>query len=200
VLDRIKIPCREIYDLVVAPKKMLEGLRNGFRTNRLRAAERDQYAMFEQVGVQPTRLWAVGDPLAPEDCRVRIDAELPSHVVPDSLIEQECTIENLGGAILVSAPPNPIHLSYKWIDPDSGLKLEGTEGLRSKLPHSLPPQRSAICKMKIRTPAVEGRFLLRVTLVQEEIAWFDDLSTDNGCEATVSIEAPAVGTDKIQTN
>ncbi len=190
LLDRLILPCREIYDLVVAPRSLAEGVRRGFRTNPQRVAEQDQYAMFDSVGVEPLRLWATGDPLPPEACKIKIGADIPATLPPDVLVELPCSVENLGQAILVSAPPNPVHISYKWFHSDTGLRVEGMEGFRTKLPHALLPHRPSSCKLKVHTPKTPGPFILRLTLVQEHIAWFDDLSASNLVSRSVQIMKP----------
>jgi hypothetical protein len=40
---------------------------------------------------------------------------------------------------------------------------------------------------KLEAPPVAGTFLLRLTLVQELIAWFDDVDEANGCRRVVQI-------------
>ena len=187
LLDRLILPCREIYDLIVAPRALAEGVRRGFRTNPQRVAEQDQYAMFDSVGVQPVRLWATGDPLPPEACKVKISAGIPSTLPQDALVELECSIENLGQAILLSYPPNPVHVSYKWFHAGTGTHVEGMEGLRVKLPQALVPHRVLSCKLKVETPKTAGHFILLVTLVQEQVAWFDDLSPSNSFRWPVEI-------------
>ncbi|MGH7844734.1 MAG: DUF4915 domain-containing protein [Candidatus Binatia bacterium] len=192
VVDRLPLACREVYDLVWVGSQLMDGIRRGFRTNHQRVAEQDQYAMFRQVGVEPMRLWATGEPLPPEALKVKIEAKIPEQMEPDSLIDLECTIENLGNAFFISAPPNPVHLSYKWMSPDSGLQLEGTEGLRSRLPQAISPRRPCKCRIKIRTPPTEGTFILRLTLVQELVAWFDDLDEANSFRRPIRIVKSAL--------
>jgi acetolactate synthase-1/2/3 large subunit len=189
VLTRVPLPCREIYDLVLAPSQLLAGLRRGFRTNTQRAAEQDQYTLFAAAGVQPLRLWATGDPLPAEACRVHISAAVPTVMEVDAEHVLSCVVENAGNALLATAPPHPVHLSYKWLDAQ-GLWLREPEGLRLRLPHSLIPRRPAKCRLKVWAPAKPGRYRLRITLVQEEIAWFDELHPENGCEYPVEVIAP----------
>jgi hypothetical protein len=95
--------------------------------------------MFDSVGIEPVRLWATGDPLPPEACKIKIGADIPSTLPPDALVELNCSLENLGQAILVSAPPNPVHISYKWFYGDTNLRVEGMEGLHTKLTQTLHP-------------------------------------------------------------
>jgi hypothetical protein len=186
VRERVALPCEEIYDIVVAPPDLVEGVRRGFRTNPLRAAERDQLALFDQVGVRPERLWATGDALAPEDCRVALTAEVPQELSAGSWHEIACGMENLGSAFLVSAPPHPVHLSYRWTA--DGVAEEGE---RTRLPWSIAPAASAQCYLGLRAPAAPGVYELVVTLVQEEVAWFDALDEGNAWRGTVRVTEPA---------
>ncbi len=191
LLDRLILPCREIYDLVVAPRALAEGVRRGFRTNPQRVAEQDQYAMFDNVGVEPVRLWATGDPLPPEACKITIAADIPATLPMDALVELHCSVQNLGQAILVSAPPNPVHVSYKWFHGDSGARVQGLEGLRAKLPRALLPDQILSCKLNVQTPKTAKHFILLLTLVQEHIAWFDDLSISNSFKYPVEVVSVA---------
>ena len=102
--EHVPMPCREIYDLVLAPGELLEGFRTGFRTNPLRVAEGDQADLFADAGIsRPHRLWATGDPLPAEACRITIEATAPHRLAAGTVIEAECLVENRGDAILVSA-------------------------------------------------------------------------------------------------
>ena len=182
VIDRVFLPCEEVYDVVLAPRELVDGVRRGFRTNPLRTAERDQLALFDEVGAKPPRLWATGDALEPEHCRVTLTAALPEKLAAASWHEMTCRIENLGPAFLVSAPPHPVHISYRWI---AGAKA--CEGERTRLPESIAPSTTAECFLGLRTPATPGVYELRVTLVQEGIAWFDDLDARNVWGTTVVV-------------
>lgn len=188
VLGRVALPCREVYDLlVVRDTHLLGGIRRGFRTNSTRVLEQDQLALFHQVGVRPVRLWAISDPLPPEVCRIRIEASPPTTMEAGGIIEFECLCHSLTGAILISAPPCPVHLSYKWLEPTSGAQLPGIEGLRTTLPRALPPGEDLNVMIRVQAPAVPGEYELRVTMVQEFVAWFDDLDGGNAFSARVTI-------------
>jgi acetolactate synthase-1/2/3 large subunit len=189
LLGRLPLPCREVYDLLLAPAALLEGVRRGFRTNAQRAAEQDQYALFAQAGVRPLRLWATGDPLPPEACRVHVAAEVPAVLEADEDVELSCTLENAGQALLVSAPPNPVLLSYRWFEARTGCWLAEPEALRTRLPHTLVPGTPAACRLRLRAPALPGQYRLRITLVQEHVAWFDEVHRENACERRVEVVA-----------
>src|SRR5439155_16614451 len=123
VVKRLPLPCQEVFDVIRVPSALARGVRQEFRTNPLRAAEQDQHALFRELGVRPARLWGVGDPLPASACRVRITANVPETLEAGTIQECECVIANAGDAILLSAPPNPVHISYRWIG--RGQTIEG---------------------------------------------------------------------------
>jgi hypothetical protein len=127
--------------------------------------------IFAQAGVWPVRLWATGEPLPPEACRARIQAEVPDELPAGSVLALDCLVENRGSAILVSTPPNPVHLSYRWTPPAG-------EGLRSSLPDAIPPATTRRCRLTLETPP-PGDYTLAITLVQEQVRWFDELDDEN---------------------
>jgi len=180
VVERVRVPSREIYDLVLAPPALVDGVRSGFRTNPLRVAESDQADLFAEAGVRPVRLWATGEPLLPEACRVGIEADVPDELPADSVLALDCLLENRGPAILVSAPPNPVHLSYRWLPAAS-------EGLRSLLPEAIPPASSRSCRLTLQTPPRPGKYTLVITLVQEQVSWFDELDERNALVRPVRV-------------
>jgi hypothetical protein len=48
--------------------------------------------------------------------------------------------------------------------------------------------------MRIAAPQYEGRYRLRVVLLQSEIAWFDDVDPANGVDATIEVSAKTAAT------
>ena len=151
------------------------------------ATPRSFSIVSDQDQDQVTRLWATGDPLPAEACKVRIQSELPVHLVSDEVVYLDCTIENIGSAFFCSLPPHPVHLSYRWIDVATGAPIWSLEGLRTMLPRSLPPRLPITCQMAIKAPPTVGTYCLRLTLVQEQVAWFDDLDQANVCEGRVDV-------------
>jgi acetolactate synthase-1/2/3 large subunit len=185
VVDRLPLPCQEVFDVVQVSPAIARGVAKGFRTNPLRTAEQDQHALFNEVGARPPRLWAVGEPLPASACRVRVKATVPDQLKAGTVHECICLLANQGDAILVSAPPNPVHISYRWInrrDPDDVI-----EGDRSVLPEALPPRAERACPFSLRTPPEPGDYTLVITLVQEHVAWFDDLDEQNAWSGRLRI-------------
>ena len=203
VLERWTLPCREVYDLVLVPPALTEGARTGFRTNADRVAEGAQHALFDAAGVEPARLWATGDALPAEACRVRLEADPPAELRPGELRELACTVENRGSAILVSAPPHPVHVSYRWFPLETAGGASGAgqailpqgaasgalDGLRTRLPAALPPHGRCRVRVPLLAPEEPGAWELRLTAVQEQVAWFDDLDPASGLRRRVDVAA-----------
>jgi hypothetical protein len=185
VAERIALPCREVYDLLLVPEALAGGVRNGFATNPLRLAEQAQRDLFASAGVQPARLWASGEPLPPDACRVEVTATLAERLPPGTIQVVDCTVANKGSAILVSAPPNPVNISYRWLDGPPGAPL--AEGRRSPVPRPLPPGDAIECRVALETPPAPGDYTLRITLVQEQVRWFDDVDSANAWTARVRV-------------
>jgi uncharacterized protein (TIGR03032 family) len=197
VIDRIEVPGREIYDLVFVPGSLANGITTGFRTNNHRGRASGQLDMFQEVGVEPTRLWAIADPLAVGDRRVRIEAQISDRMPEFADVDVDLVLENLGSAILVTALPNPVYLSYRWYPNDEPSHI--VEGpLMTSLPRAVPPRTPTHCSMRIRTHKA-GRYRLRLTLAQEYVGWFDDVDAGSIFEAVVEVVA-APTFDEIDTD
>lgn len=184
---RFEVPFREVGDVVVAPRSLLHAVKTGFRTNLLRVSDSDQLQMFRDVGIEPKRLWATSERLTPEQCKVRVDAKIPATFMRGKLSLVECTVQNLSEAFLCSELPYPVNLSYRWksiVDPAATASGDGN---RTRLPCMLPPGSSLHCRIEVLAPEIEGEYEIVITLVQESIAWFNDLNPSNACSAVVKV-------------
>lgn len=184
---RFEVPFREVSEIVVAPRALLGGVKSGFRTNPLRAGESDQLQMFRDVGIEPKRLWAISERLTPDRCKVRVDAKIPATFMRGKLSLVECTVQNLSEAFLCSEVPYPVHVSYRWKSMLDPTKTASGDGNRTRLPCMLPPGSSLRCRIEVLAPDIEGEFEICITLVQENIAWFNDLDPANACSAIVKV-------------
>jgi len=189
ILGRIHLSSDELYDLVMVPPSIVEGVRIGFRTNPHRVAEQGQRSLFQQAGVEPLILWALSDPLPAAACKVEVICVIPPVLKAGVTVNVECTVVNRGTGIFVSALPNPVHIASKWAGTGETNKDLFVEGDRTVLPRSLPPGQQARCLVAIRAPSTPGRFRLTVTLVQEFCVWFDDVDPANGFYSDVMVEA-----------
>src|SRR4051794_34988935 len=186
VAERIVLPSREVYAVALVPSALVEGLRRGFRTNAMRADDEDMHALFRAAGVEPARLWAVSDPLPEEACRVQLHADLPAALGEGGTRDVPFTLVNRGGAVLPPAEPYPVHVASRWFSSDGATVV--AEGERPRLPHALPPGESAQGTVRVEAPAGAGDRLLRISVVQEQVRWFDDVDAANGVAARVAVQ------------
>ena len=115
-----------------------------------------------------------------EDSASRNDRFQQEIWVPaESLIVGEDTTLNVGVIIRNGSRyvwpnkgANPVQLSYHWLNYRG--EIEIFEGTRMPLPNNLRPQESVFLMAVVKAPQKTGRFILRMTMVQEGIAWFED--------------------------
>lgn len=145
---------------------------------------------MRQLTAESVRLRSTDGPLPADACRVNLAAVMPPQVPTDRFVELDCTVENLGTAELVTAPPNPVHLTYRWLHGTTVVPVAAAYEPRFALPRPLPPRESLACSLRVRTPSVEGEYILCLTLVQEDVAWFDDVDAASACRQIVRVDKP----------
>ena len=94
----------------------------------------------------------------------------PASVAPGECFSVSVHMANRGENNLTSAPPNPVYFSYHWLDAAGSYEI--FDGLRTPLPQS-PANSSRDYDLSVMAPTGTGVKILRVTLVQEGIRWFD---------------------------
>jgi len=100
--------------------------------------------------------------------------EISSTVHELSLRRNESTripvaVRNVGEQTWSSVGRAPVNVSYKWFRDGVVLPIEGE---RTVLPRPLAPGDSEPVDLTVVAPPEGGRLLLRITLVQESVAWF----------------------------
>ncbi len=83
-------------------------------------------------------------------------------------------IHNLGNNIFRSLLPHPINISYHFIDEYDNLVV--FDGLRTSINNPISAGEKKEFQIKIKTPEKPGRYVLKVSLVQEGRFWLDDVS------------------------
>jgi hypothetical protein len=79
------------------------------------------------------------------------------------------TLRNTGPVLWSPAGLNPVTISYKWFDQGKMLPIEGE---RTALPGPVKPGDSVTVQAKVVAPGTTGDLVLKITLVQEGVAWF----------------------------
>ncbi|HET8658827.1 MAG TPA: DUF4915 domain-containing protein [Micromonosporaceae bacterium] len=186
VVAAAPLPAREVYALALVGPDLLAGVRRGFASNATRTHEQGQLAMFDRVGVRPRLIWAVGDRLRADECRVSVEPVRPvGSVAAGALLTVACVVRNRGSAVLTPAPPYPVRVVYRWRRAD-GSAVE-TEQLATALDRSLPPGEAAEVALLVRAPGSPGRHRLRITVEQQGVTWFDELDDGNAVEMNIDV-------------
>jgi hypothetical protein len=128
------------------------------------------------------------DPIDTSDLRATITAGVPSQVPLNQRIELSVTIANAGNASYATTGKYPVHLCYRWYDA-SGAPAEVGHSLHTALPDVVLPGESVTLSARIATPRSPGHYTLALTLLQHNVAWFDDVDPANGLRAPVLVES-----------
>jgi hypothetical protein len=96
------------------------------------------------------------------------------------------TLVNDSGFRITSGPPYPFNVSYYWIE---AVRRKGRrfDGVRTHLFPGLEAGQTACTRVPGHTPSRPGRYVLRVTLVQEGVAWVDDESSRAFADCNVRV-------------
>ena len=134
--------------------------------------------------------------LPPSGFKVEFAAHrIPSEMKAGQRITAAVTFKNISNRIWPSKPndagENAVNLSYHWLDKEGEAVV--FEGLRTSLAHDLTPGESVTLDMAIVAPEKPGRYVLEVTLVQEEVAWFPELDGD---QISVPVRVVKAGAQK----
>jgi hypothetical protein len=136
--------------------------------------------------------YIAGHPLPRGEMRVKVEAQVPRFSETASRVHVSCKVENLASVPFETRAPHPVHLSYKWLYPESRERVSDSEGKRVGFESPLMPRVPCTVSAEIQTPPQAGKLILRLTLVQEHVAWFDDVDPRNSYEALVELVHPAV--------
>jgi hypothetical protein len=81
-------------------------------------------------------------------------------------------IRNTGDQTWLASGLRPVNAAYHWLDGEGNVVLY--EGHRTPLPRDLNGGDEVVVEMIVEAPERPGARILRVTLVQESVAWFED--------------------------
>lgn len=87
------------------------------------------------------------------------------------IVRAGVTIRNTSSEVWPSKGGSPVHLSYHWLDKAGNVVV--FDGERTALPMDIEAGGSANVRALIKAPERPGNYILRMTMVQEFVAWFD---------------------------
>jgi urease beta subunit len=113
---------------------------------------------------------ASGAPDAWPDQAYRVEweeAHIPEDVAASAKIAMPVTVRNNGDR---AWPASQVFVSYHWFRDD---RLVVWDGTRTALPRDLRPGSRAALSAGVATPNEPGSYVLMVTLVHEQVTWFE---------------------------
>lgn len=108
-----------------------------------------------------------------ESITLKIDRS-PDHVCKGEIFILSAYLNNSTDKRLASLMPNPLHISYHWLDEEGSTIVY--DGLRSVLAPPLYGHGRASYPVTIKAPDTVGQYVLRVLLVQEMVRWHESRS------------------------
>ena len=124
------------------------------------------------------------EPIAAEDLRTTIHATPPGSVETRMRIAIPVTVTNTGGTSFASFGRYPVYFCYRWYDQD-GTERETGRSMHTSLAGTLGPGETSSFDAWIMTPESAGTYTLALTLLQSNVAWFDDIDVKNGFRCAV---------------
>jgi hypothetical protein len=100
-------------------------------------------------------------------------ADTPASVAAAARFDVKVTIANRSGCGMSERNANPVNICYHWIDASDG-SVAVFDGERTAISPGLPAGEKGQFQAMVLAPERAGRYVLRMTLVQEGVAWFDD--------------------------
>jgi hypothetical protein len=91
-------------------------------------------------------------------------------ILVNETVAMPVTIKNISPETWPATGEKPVYVSYRWVDM-MGRGIGPT--IPTPLPHHVAPGESVLLEATVQAPAETGEYILRLTLVQENVAWFD---------------------------
>ncbi|TBR58589.1 hypothetical protein B4U84_22050 [Westiellopsis prolifica IICB1] len=100
--------------------------------------------------------------------------DIPKTAITNSEIKIPVIIKNTSNFIWSNKGIKHTNFSYRWIDFNGKIVNFNGNGKRTGLPYDLSPGDSTALNVVIKTPDIPGKYKLILTMVQENVAWFND--------------------------
>jgi len=142
---------------------------------------RDDAAMFEIRGrrgarfeglidLSPTVMRHVCVPLSMFAASIVADS-VPTAMPSGASVSIPVRVRNTGDQLWQASGPRPVRAAYHWLDEAGSPVVYG--GRRTPLPGDVKGGDEVRLDLAVDAPERSGAYILRMTLVQESVAWFD---------------------------
>ena len=161
-----------------------------FSSSEMRAATSIfALASHQAINIDQVKAYLQMTPLPPipeGKLQLRVTAT-PNQATVGSKFDVDVEINNNSNFIFNSYKPNPVNIAYHWMD-EFGTTSLIFDGERSKILPSLEAMAQNSYRVRIESPEKSGKYILRLTLVQEGVRWFDQAPTNVAVDITVVIK------------
>jgi len=98
---------------------------------------------------------------------------LPETMVCNEVVGIQIEVTNSGSELWLAHGQRPVRACYRWLEASGRIFVY--DGERSSLPRGIGPGDTVRLLAMIKAPEITGSFVLRITLVQENGIWFDEV-------------------------
>ncbi len=183
ILDRVVLPCAEVYDIVEVPESLLHGVQRGFATNahrvaeaiaaRTRAAGKTESSHLELTTPAQAAFVAVSNgPAAQGELDGEAIADLPRRWTAGAQRAVVARVVNRSDRVWTSVLPNPLSITARWYATTDGGEAAPIVGTPAPLPQPLEPGGATDVDVIVTAPDQPGRYRLAITLHQHGGRWF----------------------------
>jgi hypothetical protein len=121
--------------------------------------------------------------LEPGECRARIVSELPARLPIRTMTTLHCTARNEGDVAISSRGEHPVRLAARWVQDEEASLAD----VRVDLKKPLAPGDEAELSLRTFTPWEPGAYELHLSMIQEDVRWFEDADPDMGARRWVEV-------------
>jgi hypothetical protein len=201
VVQRISLPCLEVYDVLATPSPLARGVALGFGSNPARAveqyrsarrpAERRPTGPEVAVRLVPSTIAAssaaLGRALEADDARgCGVRGTIPPEMVAGTVRTIPLRVVNHSSMPIGSVLPRPVKVAARWFAVTEGRRGRPLPNPRIPLPRVVPSGGRASVDVPLEVPREPGLYEVRVALHQPRRGWFGAR-----VQADVTVVAPS---------
>lgn len=179
ILRTDNLSTQDIINLALEANKMFDKMKNNFLYKSI-ARDNSFLKILKSKDNFKQKQSALSRDLSLQFCVRHADYSFNVDEIKVYIVE----IENNSFETLSSLLPFPVYLSYHWKRTDGHYVI--FDGLRSPINPHMSPGESRLFELKIQSPKIRGKYLLELTLVQEQQFWFEQHV--KGLPLTINVE------------
>jgi hypothetical protein len=187
VVERIPMPCLEIYDILRVPAPLARGVALGFGANPARAVEQHRSARrpAERWPAPPgvavrlvaprtaASLAAMGRTLDPDDTRrCAVRGTVPAEMVAGTVHAVTVEVVNGSSRPIGTVLPRPVKVAARWFPITAGERGRPIPNPRMPLPRVVPAGAQTPIDLPLEVPRQPGLYEVWVALHQPRVGWF----------------------------